>query len=83
MDYYWDIVLGGTVRGSENLVAIETKFGYLVSGPNGSSRCQLSNALFTNVLFTDVGNQTLQQDVRRFWELEAIGIKEQNEEPKL
>ena len=79
MDYYWDIVLGGTVRGSENLVAIETKFGYVLSGPNGSSCYQQSKTLFTNVLFTDMGNQTLQQDVRRFWDLEAIGIKEQKE----
>jgi len=79
MDYYWDIVLGGTVRGSKDLVAIETKFGYVVSGPNGNTQCQQSEALFTNALFTDVGNQNLQQDVRRFWDLEAIGIKEQKE----
>jgi len=50
MDHYWDVVLGRTVRGSEDLVAIETKFGYIISGPNRNVQCQPSKTLLTNLL---------------------------------
>ena len=32
-DYYWDIVEGEVTRGSGGLVAVSSKFGWLVSGP--------------------------------------------------
>ena len=33
MDYYWDVVSGDIIRGNGGLVAIHSRFGWLVSGP--------------------------------------------------
>ena len=32
-DYYWDIITGEVARGDDKLVAVSSKFGWLVSGP--------------------------------------------------
>ena len=32
-DYYFDFILGNIVRGDGGLVAVESEFGWLVSGP--------------------------------------------------
>ena len=33
LDHYWDIVIGNPIRDTQNLVALETKLGYILSGP--------------------------------------------------
>ena len=38
-DYYWDIVEGEIIRGTEGLVAVRSKFGWLLSGPVKSKNC--------------------------------------------
>ena len=32
LDYYWDIVIGNHIRDTQNLVALETELGYILSG---------------------------------------------------
>ena len=33
LDHYWDIVIENPIRDTQNLVALETKLGYILSGP--------------------------------------------------
>ena len=33
LDHFWDIVIGNLIRDIQNLVALETKVGYIISGP--------------------------------------------------
>ena len=38
-DYYWDIIGGDIIQGTDGLVAMCSKFGWLISGPVESKNC--------------------------------------------
>ena len=81
-DHYWDVVTGDIVRSSEKLVAVSSKFGWLLSGPIHSvvkeNDYSISNLIFEGSEEVESMNHgtDLTRELRRFWDTEAIGITE-------
>ncbi|XP_068739252.1 uncharacterized protein [Montipora capricornis] len=82
-DQYWSLVSGRVVWGEHGPTAIETRLGWVLSGqiPEGIQvDRQPSNLVTTRVLKSainpvDVTNETLDGNLKTFWELESLGIK--------
>ncbi|XP_028413524.1 uncharacterized protein LOC114536361 [Dendronephthya gigantea] len=79
-DHYWDLVEGDTVRGEFGPVAIDSKFGWLLSGPTNND--SFNEICTTNLVIlgsSDNQSETTQDPLvdmlRKFWETESIGIK--------
>ena len=78
-DLYWNFVTGNTVKSGESrgLVAVETKFGWILSGcvDLGGKR-QSVNFVSSAASEVRIGgeNDELESQVKRFWELESLGI---------
>ncbi|XP_064482904.1 uncharacterized protein LOC135395738 [Ornithodoros turicata] len=73
-DYYWSVVTGKVRKLRRGLVAVETIFGWVLQGPTPSNHephAQVAHAL--HVQATDV---TIRQELRRFWNVEHLGIEE-------
>ena len=83
-DYYWDFVTSEIVRGDFGPTAVNSKFGWLLSGPTESVINQettvtnLTIAGNSNSLF-DYAQDTLVDTSKQFWETESIGITEVSE----
>ena len=71
-DHYYSFVTGICMRGENpgSLVAVESHFGWILTGPVDS----YSN--HTSSMLTVVENNEVTASLRRFWELESIGITE-------
>ena len=75
--HYWRIVTGRVRRGISGPVAIETKMGWVLSGPvvQDTSTTALTltatHALRVETLGTE---RNLDDQLRQFWELESLGI---------
>ena len=86
-EYYWDFVSSEIVRGEFGPTAVNSKFGWLLSGPTESVINQettvrnLTIAGNSNSLF-DYAQDTLVDTLKQFWETESIGIKEVSEMTK-
>ena len=83
-DYYWDIVEGEIVRGAEGIVAVRSKFGWLLSGPVKSKDYEyvthskvVIHRPFDTQQETD-GEGEIVNELRRFWDVESVGITEVN-----
>ena len=85
-DYYWEFIEGETIRGHAGPTAVNSKFGWLLSGPvkkttNCTSSKVVSNLVVSgfNAVPHDIvpeNDEMLNYTLKRFWETEAIGIKE-------
>lgn len=77
-DYYWNFTTGAIRRGDNGPVAIHTSLGWVLSGMISASADQDSSLSFlvTHTLRTDAVNPTenLDEVLRSFWDLEALGI---------
>ena len=74
-DLYWELVTGRVIRGDGGPVAIETKAGWVLSGPANRQEVAV-NLTFTSshVLRVDVTSKpTLDDCLRQFWDLESLG----------
>ena len=71
-DHYYSFVTGICKRGEnpESLVAVESYFGWIITGPVDSY------SKHTSAMLTMVENNEVTASLRRFWELESIGIVE-------
>ena len=81
-DYYWDIVTGESIRGEFGPTAINSKFGWLLSGPTGEQHVHANSNVVSNLVISGepVLNEVNQVDeitnlLKQFWETESIGIK--------
>ena len=83
-NFYWSVLIGKTkTRKNNELVAVETKFGWVLNGPVTSFKASInltfesehSHVLFLNTDQT-VRNKNINFNVHRFWDLEKIGIRE-------
>ena len=79
-DHYWDLVKGNTVRGEFGPVAIDSMFGWLLSGPtNNGADNEICTANLTILGSSDSQSETMQDPLvdilKTFWETESIGIK--------
>ena len=78
-DYYWGIVDGEIKRcGSDGLVAVNSKLGWLLSGPYNGYDSSAVNLASTHVMMIesrDEQDSSLNNQVERFWDLDTVGIK--------
>ena len=82
-DQYWQLVSGKVVRGDDGPTAIQTKLGWVLSGPtNGAVQNdqQQNNLVTMHVLKTatkpvDITNESLDGSLQRFWDLESLGVR--------
>ena len=80
-DYYWDFVTGDTVCGEFGPTAINSKFGWLVSGP--TAKCVTNDDItVSNLIISgncsnmhETSQDPLVDTLKQFWETETIGIK--------
>ena len=78
-DQYWSVVTGRVRQGSEGPTAIETRVGWILSGPVENSAVLQSfttSLLSSHSLRVDAvsDNKDLNENLKQFWELEAMGI---------
>lgn len=81
-DYYWDIVSSESVRGESGPTAVNSKLGWLVSGPTDSST-PYNNASTTNLIISGAPppcqfetDDEVVAVLRRFGETDSIGIRD-------
>ena len=70
-DYYWSIVGDKVIRGS-GPTAVDSKLGYLLSGPTQHGHL---HSMATNVSMILTPTQS-DFDLERFWTLESIGVSQ-------
>ena len=80
-DYYWRLVTGRTERCEGGLVAVETRLGWVLSGPVPREKRHktTSSLLATHTLHVSTTiheTQTLNDTLQSFWELESLGTKQ-------
>ena len=83
-DYYWDIVTGPIIRQNSGPTALESKFGWLLSGHLYDSIASSTNIVSNLIIsgncceteFLSSQNEELTDTLKRFWETESIGIRE-------
>ena len=76
-DHYWSLVTGEIKRGSTGPIAIETRVGWVLSGPvqNSSSFVNFIALHSSHALYIDSdSNDQLESGLDRFWNLESLGI---------
>ena len=83
-DFYWHFMDGSVIRTNGGPVALSTKLGYVLSGPVGfSTSTETSSTVnFSETHVLKIQSHTveefssLDEQVRRFWDLETLGIQE-------
>ena len=80
-DFYWSFFTGNIIkRDPSGQVALETKLGWVLSGPAVSPKSTRSctvNVSSTHVLKVESTEITdMKDDFQKFWDLETLGIKE-------
>ena len=76
-DYYWHVVIGDIICGDSGPVALNSHFGWLVSGPTKSVSYTVSALIIDggdNINTMEYSDNQLTQDLSKFWDTEAIGI---------
>lgn len=78
-DYYWDFVTGDSIKGEHGPTAVDSKFGWLLSGPThdrSSSNVVTSNLIISGECNSMFGGQDdeLVESLKKFWETENTGI---------
>jgi len=78
-DYYWDFVTGDSIKGEHGPTAVDSKFGWLLSGPTydlSSSNVVASNLIISGECNLMFGGQDdkLVESLKKFWESESAGI---------
>ena len=82
-DQYWHLVSGKVERGENGPTAMETKLGWVLSGPlHGAmqNEQQRTNLVTTRVLKTAVNpvnitNESLDGNMKKFWDIESLDIR--------
>ena len=70
VDHYWDFVEDHIIRGN-GPTAMQSKLGYLLSGPIKSPR---SDTTPTNILNVMISHYDEDKQLEKFWSLESLGI---------
>ena len=80
-DHYWSFFTGGIIRGDPSgPVALETKLGWVLSGPAAvpalteSCTVNLSATHVLKIESADISH--VQDDLQKFWDLETLGIRD-------
>ena len=80
-DMYFEVVTGDIIRGDEGLIAVSSKFGWLLSGPVKvvndyvTDNISVSNLIIEgNAEPKNMENEIIATELKRFWDTESIGI---------
>ena len=76
-DAYWSLVTGKIIRGRNGPIAIQTKVGWVLSGPTKPQETAVNLTLTpTHVLKIDACalEPSLDDRLKQFWDLESLGI---------
>ena len=79
-NFYWSVVTGEVVKADEGPVAVNSKLGWLLSGPMDSEEVHSvshSNVVISGTLANatcDTSDDALFKCLREFWEVESLGI---------
>ena len=79
-DFYWSIVTEGLKQGDKGQIAINSKLGWLLSGPihnSSNARGTQTGLILTDSgteLFNTTENDTLTDMLKRFCDTDSIGI---------
>ena len=80
-DYYWRLVTGRVVRGPKGPTAVETRLGWVLSGPvegevQDETVVNFVTTRSTHSLRVDgiTEQESLESSLQRFWDLETLGI---------
>ncbi|CAB4029862.1 Hypothetical predicted protein, partial [Paramuricea clavata] len=84
-DHYWKIVTGKTRQGESGPTTIQTRLGWVLSGPVGNEPRQLTHTSNLATIHTlkcaseevECKNDVVVQELKRFWDLETLGIQPQ------
>ena len=74
LDHYWDTVIGNPIRETQNLVALETTLGYILSG-SVYTEIHRNNSIATflaNVAF--IQKESIKEELHKFWSLGTLGV---------
>ena len=78
-DSYWNLVTGEVKRGSSVPAALNTRLGWVLSGPlyqQSAAPSLTVNYVSAHTLRTDTQYVNLDDQLSKFWELESIGIRQ-------
>lgn len=75
LDHYWTLMNGRAVRLSDSLIAQESRFGWILSGSVPNQGHKRDSALLVNSSL-HVSSSLTDTEVRRFWDLDSIGISD-------
>ena len=66
LDHYWDIVIGNPIRDTQNLVAMENKLEYILSGPVYTEiyRNKSITTFFANIAFNQ--EESIKEELHKF-----------------
>ena len=82
-DYYWSLVSGQVYRGTTGPIALDTRVGWILSGPTEGSKFEesVASTLMTHALRVDALSELegLEVGLKRFWDLESIGVLRKEE----
>lgn len=86
MDYYWHFIDGDCVRGESGPTAMNSKFGWILSGPLYIEDSVNCGCVVTNLIISDrepltsiyQENDKLNSTLKKFWDTESIGIVDEN-----
>ena len=80
-DWYWSLITGKVIRGRTGPIAIDSKVGWILSGPSGKQTSVNLTFTPTHILRIDAykAEPSLEDQLKQFWELESLGIP--SEEP--
>ena len=76
-DFYWSLMTGEVMVSATGPVAMNGKLGWVISGPSSCDReSDRASTLVTHTLRVgaEVGTKKLDKALQRFWDLESIGI---------
>ena len=85
-DFYFEVLTGEVVRGDSGPVAVNRKFGWVVSGPT-LERGEKSDTSMANLVIEKIGSQNpypdnendseLSRALRKCWDIESLGIQDE------
>ena len=85
-DYYYEVVTGEIIKGDTGPTAVASKFGWLLTGPvklrGGVPTYTAANLVINGngaMQLPGDNNHALTDVLRKFWDLESLGINEMME----
>ena len=80
LDQYWNFIMGKVIRGGRGPIALYSSLGWILSGPVTSTSTTLVTHVLTVSSCKAESKVNLDQQLKRFWDLESLGIVQEKDE---